>query len=91
MVFPKRSLYHPLKFETAIKETLLQILEALRATLEDSPAELSGDIVDRGVILTGGGSLLKGMKDWLTKEIAVPVELAAKSARICCNRMQVNH
>ena len=55
---------------------MLQILEALRATFEDSPAELSGDIVDRGVILTGGGSLIKGMKEWLSKEIDVPVELA---------------
>jgi rod shape-determining protein MreB len=59
----------------AIKESLLQVLEAIRATLEDSPAELSGDIVDRGVILTGGGSLLKGMEEWLTAEISVPVAL----------------
>ena len=44
--------------------------------MEDSPAELSGDIVDRGVILTGGGSLLKGMVEWLTTEISVPVALA---------------
>jgi len=60
----------------AIKESLLQILEAIRATLEDSPAELSGDIVDRGVILTGGGSLLNGMEEWLINEISVPVALA---------------
>ena len=60
----------------AIKESLLQVLEAIRATLEDSPAELSGDIVDRGVILTGGGSLLKGMEEWLTAEISVPVALS---------------
>ena len=60
----------------AMKESLLQVLEAIRATLEDSPAELSGDIVDRGVILTGGGSLLKGMEEWLTAEISVPVALS---------------
>jgi rod shape-determining protein MreB len=61
----------------AMKEALLQILEAVRATLEDSPAELSGDIVDHGIILTGGGALLHGMEDWLTKEIAVPITLAS--------------
>src|SRR4051794_41034969 len=61
----------------AMKEALLQILEAVRATLEDSPAELSGDIVDRGVILTGGGALLHGMEEWLTKEIAVPIALTS--------------
>ncbi|MBS4189325.1 rod shape-determining protein MreB [Bacillus sp. FJAT-49705] len=60
----------------AIKESLLHILEAIRATLEDSPAELSGDIVDRGVIISGGGALINGMQDWITKEISVPVHLA---------------
>lgn len=63
--------------QEAIKESLLQILEAIRATLEDCPPELSGDIVDRGVILTGGGSLLNGLQDWLSQEIVVPVHLAA--------------
>lgn len=62
----------------AIKESLSNILEAIRSTLEDCPAELSGDIVDRGVILTGGGSLLKGMEEWLSKEIVVPVHLAPR-------------
>jgi rod shape-determining protein MreB and related proteins len=59
-----------------IMESLLQILEAIRATLEDCPAELSGDIVDQGVILSGGGSLLKGLREWLSQEISVPVHLA---------------
>ncbi|WP_318504319.1 rod-share determining protein MreBH [Bacillus sp. T3] len=59
-----------------LMESLLAILEAIRATLEDCPAELSGDIVDRGVILTGGGSLLHGIEDWLSQEISVPVHLA---------------
>ena len=42
-----------------MKESLLQILEAIRATLEDCPAELSGDIVDRGVILNWWWFLIK--------------------------------
>jgi rod shape-determining protein MreB len=64
------------EIQYAINESLLQILEALRATLEDCPPELSGDIVDRGVILTGGGSLMNGFQEWLTDEIDVPVHLA---------------
>jgi len=64
------------EIRNAMKEALLHILEAVRATLEDCPAELSGDIVDRGVILTGGGALLKGLKEWLSQEIFVPVALA---------------
>lgn len=60
----------------ALKESLQQILEAVRSTLENCPPELSGDIVDHGIVLTGGGSLLKGMKEWLSDEIIVPVHLA---------------
>lgn len=59
-----------------LKESLLHILETVRKTLEDCPAELSGDIVDRGLVLTGGGCLLNGMEEWLSKEIIVPVHLA---------------
>ncbi|WP_077324621.1 rod-share determining protein MreBH [Virgibacillus siamensis] len=61
---------------SALKESLEQILEAVRATLENCPPELSGDIVDRGIVLTGGGSLLNGMQDWLSEVIIVPVHIA---------------
>ncbi|WP_070121019.1 rod-share determining protein MreBH [Bacillus marinisedimentorum] len=64
--------------QEAIKESVLQVLETIRSTLEDCPPELSGDIVDTGVVLTGGGSLLKGLEEWLSQEIVVPVQLAAE-------------
>lgn len=64
------------EIQQALKESLLQILEVIRATLENCPAELSGDIVDRGVILSGGGALLNGIQEWLSGEIIVPVHLA---------------
>ncbi|MCL6574443.1 MAG: rod-share determining protein MreBH [Bacillus sp. (in: Bacteria)] len=73
---PKTITLSSYQIRNAIKEALLHILEAIRATLEDCPAELSGDIVDRGVILTGGGSLLQGMEAWLSEVISVPVQLA---------------
>jgi rod shape-determining protein MreB len=73
---PKTITLSSYEIRGALKESLLHILEAIRATLEDCPAELSGDIVDRGVILTGGGALMKGMEEWLSKEIVVPVHLA---------------
>lgn len=60
----------------ALKESLESILETIRATLENCPPELSGDIVDRGIVLTGGGALLSGMKDWLAEELIVPVHIA---------------
>ena len=73
---PKTIELHSTEIQKAIKESLLSILEAIRATLENCPPELSGDIVDRGVILTGGGALLNGMQEWLSEEIVVPVYLA---------------
>jgi len=60
----------------ALKESLGQVLEAIRSTLENCPPELSGDIVDHGIVLTGGGALLHGMKEWLSTELIVPVHLA---------------
>lgn len=64
------------EIQGAYQEALLSILETIKLTLEDCPPELSGDIVDRGVMLTGGGALLKGMEEWLSNEIIVPVHLA---------------
>jgi rod shape-determining protein MreB and related proteins len=61
------------EIQQAMKESLTHILEAIKATLEECPAELSGDIVDRGVILSGGGALLKGMEEWISGIIEVPV------------------
>lgn len=73
---PKTESINSKEIQGALRESLLHILEAVRATLEDCPPELSGDIVDRGVVLTGGGALLNGIQDWLSKEIFVPVHLA---------------
>ncbi|MBC1422743.1 rod-share determining protein MreBH [Listeria seeligeri] len=64
------------EIQSALSETLQRILEAIRNTLEMCPPELSGDIVDRGIILSGGGSLLQGFRDWLVQEIDVPVHMA---------------
>lgn len=60
----------------AMEESLEQILDTVKVTLEECPPELSGDIVDHGVVLTGGGALLKGMQEWLANELNVPVHVA---------------
>ena len=73
---PKTITLSSYQIRDAMKESLVQILEAIRATLESSPAELSGDIVDRGVILSGGGALINGLQEWISREIFVPVHLA---------------
>lgn len=73
---PKTVTVTSTEIHNALKESLQQILEAIRSTLENCPPELSGDIVDHGIVLTGGSSLLKGMQEWLSDEIIVPVHIA---------------
>lgn len=65
-----------LQIQEVLRESLEIILEVIRATLEICPPELSGDIVDHGVVITGGGALLKDIKEWLSSVIEVPVHLA---------------
>ncbi|OIJ15321.1 rod shape-determining protein [Anaerobacillus alkalilacustris] len=74
---PKTIRLHSKEIQKALHESLLQLLKAIRLTLENCPPELSGDIVDQGVTLTGGGALLNGMEEWLSREISVPVHIAS--------------
>jgi rod shape-determining protein MreB len=60
----------------AMAEPISTIVNAVRVALERTPPELSADIADRGIVLTGGGALLKGLDRLLMKETRVPVSLA---------------
>ncbi|SDH41796.1 rod shape-determining protein MreB [Alteribacillus persepolensis] len=73
---PQSVVLHSSEIHEAIAESLEHILEAIRGTLETCPPELSGDIVDQGIILSGGGALLNGLQDWLSEQIIVPVHIA---------------
>ncbi|MBC6309257.1 rod shape-determining protein [Listeria sp. FSL L7-1582] len=64
------------EFQEQIDEFLKRILSVVQSTLETSPPELSGNIRASGVTLTGGGSLLEGLSDWLHNQIMVPVHMA---------------
>ncbi len=60
----------------AVSECITAILGAIRAALERTPPELSSDISERGIILTGGGSLLRGLDEKIRQETGMPVLLA---------------
>lgn len=60
----------------ALREPVKQIVEVVRQALERTPPELAGDIVDRGIALAGGGSLLRGLDHLLRQETTLPVMLA---------------
>jgi len=60
----------------ALAEPVAAIIEAVRLALEQTPPELSADIVDRGIVLTGGGALLKNLDKRLREETGLPVSIA---------------
>ncbi len=57
----------------AIEEPLKEIAGVVRGVLGNTPPELASDIIDRGIVLTGGGALLRGLDQYLTRETGVPV------------------
>ena len=57
--------------EEALKETTSQIVEAIHGVLEKTPPELAADIADRGIVLTGGGSLLRGLEELITDRTGI--------------------
>ncbi|MBU0905389.1 MAG: rod shape-determining protein [Planococcaceae bacterium] len=64
------------EIEKALKESISMIVQAAKNVLEKTPPELSADIIDRGVILTGGGALMHGIDLLLAEELKVPIFLS---------------
>lgn len=60
----------------AMAEPIAQILEAVRITLERTPPELSSDLIEKGIVLAGGGSLLRGIDKLISEETGLPVHLS---------------
>ncbi len=60
----------------ALKDPLSSIVEAVKSTLENTPPELSADIIDRGIMITGGGALLRGIDKLIADETKMPVYIA---------------
>lgn len=73
---PKTTEVSSVEIREALNESIVQIIEAVRQTLERTPPELSADILDRGVMLTGGGALLKGLDERIKMETNLPVHVA---------------
>ena len=66
----------------ALSESLEKIIKSTTNVLEQTPPELAGDIVEKGIVLTGGGAMLKGLPELLEKELKVPI-LIAESPLTC--------
>src|SRR5690606_19536843 len=70
---PRTITVHSDEIGEALKESIYMIVQAAKTVLEQTPPELSADIIDRGVFLTGGGALLHGIDQLLAEELKVPV------------------
>jgi len=73
---PKTTEVSSVEIREALNEAIVQIVDAVRQTLERTPPELSADILDRGIMLTGGGALLKGLDERIKMETNLPVHVA---------------
>jgi rod shape-determining protein MreB len=73
---PKTVILTSEEIRRALDEPVTQIIEAIKSTLDKTPPELAADIMDRGIVLAGGGSLLNGLDERLRHETQMPVHLA---------------
>lgn len=73
---PKTQQISDTEIEQALADPVASILEAIKITLEKSPPELAADIMDKGIVMTGGGALLHGLDRLVAKETGMPVYIA---------------
>jgi rod shape-determining protein MreB len=75
---PKTIVVSAEEIRKAIEEPVNQIVDAVKTTLDKCPPELSGDVMDRGIVLTGGGALLRGLDERLRHETGMPIHITDK-------------
>lgn len=73
---PKNITVHPHEIREALVDPLTAVMEAIKVTLEKTPPELAADIIDHGIVLTGGGALLRGLDKLISKETGMQVHIA---------------
>ena len=72
---PKTVRVHSSEIREAVQEPIQQIVDAVRRALEITPPELASDIVDRGIVMTGGGALIRGLDILLAQETGLPIHV----------------
>ncbi len=81
---PKTLTIKASEVQQALSEPVMSIIEAVKVTLEKTPPELASDIMDRGIVMTGGGSLLKGLDRLLSRETGMPVHISEDALLCVC-------
>ncbi len=75
---PKNVVISAAEVREALADPLSSIIDAIKVTLEKTPPELSADIIDHGIMLTGGGALLRGFDKLVAQETGMPVHIAER-------------
>lgn len=75
---PKTVVVSSTEIHEALEEPVQAIVDAVKVTLEQTPPELAADIMDRGIMLAGGGALLKGLDELLVRETGMPVHICER-------------
>ena len=75
---PKNVTIHSDEIREALQDCVFTVVEAVKDTLEKTPPELAADIIDRGIMLTGGGALLRGLDKLVSQETGIPVHIAER-------------
>lgn len=75
---PKNVVISAAEVREALADPLSSIIDAVKSTLEKTPPELSADIIDHGIMLTGGGALLRGFDKLVAQETGMPVHIAER-------------
>ena len=95
---PKNVVVHSEDVREALLECLVKITSAIKETLERTPPELSADIIDHGITLTGGGALLRGLDKLIESETGIdvhvaedPLDCVAKGAGAVLDHVDVLH
>ncbi len=73
---PKTIILSSTEVNESLLETISNIIDVVRVALENTPPELSSDLVDKGIVMAGGGSLLRGLDRLISKETGLPVRIA---------------
>lgn len=73
---PKNISIEPYEIREALADSIASVIDAIKTTLEKTPPELSADIIDHGIMLTGGGALLRGLDRLITEETGIDVHIA---------------
>jgi rod shape-determining protein MreB len=73
------------EIRTALQEPITSIVEAVRSTLERCPPELASDLIDRGIMLAGGGAMLRGLDRLISEETGLPVFVADDPLKAVAN------